>query len=69
MILCATVHVFPQIKTEWCKKCGLCFEFCARKVFETDSLGRPFVAHPEKCVGCGMCDYRCPDFAITFVSE
>jgi len=22
-------------------------------------------AHPEKCTGCGWCEWHCPDFAIS----
>lgn len=60
-------RMIPKIKTEWCKRCGLCFEFCPKKVFDKDSLGSPFVAREQDCIACSMCDYRCPDFAITFV--
>lgn len=63
----AREKLIPQIKQKWCKACGLCFEYCPRKVFATDSLGKPYVARPDQCVTCYMCDYRCPDFAISFV--
>ncbi|SDF51210.1 4Fe-4S dicluster domain-containing protein [Sporomusa acidovorans] len=59
----------PQIKREWCKSCGLCVKFCPKDVFEKDLLGNPYVANPDACVACNMCDYRCPDFAITFVKK
>jgi 2-oxoglutarate ferredoxin oxidoreductase subunit delta len=28
----------------------------------------PTPAHIEKCIGCRLCEYNCPDFAI-FVEE
>lgn len=49
----------------WCKRCGICLEFCPRKVYEWGSDGYPEVAHPENCTNCYLCEYRCPDFAIT----
>lgn len=57
----------PQIKREWCKACGLCYQYCPRKVFTRDTLGNPLVTQAEQCVSCYMCQYRCPDFAITLV--
>lgn len=54
----------PTIFGTWCKGCGLCIEFCPQKVFETDSQGRPIVAHPERCTACYWCNTHCPDMAI-----
>lgn len=48
-----------------CKRCGYCIEFCPGGVYEPARDGLPLVKHPEKCTGCGLCDLRCPDFAIT----
>lgn len=56
----------PVINEKWCKACGLCVAFCPSKVFKADSFGRPQVDHKENCIGCKMCECRCPDFAITF---
>lgn len=54
-----------------CRGCALCVEFCVRKCIEIP--GTKFTAegyllavfsHPEKCNGCGVCGWMCPQFAI-----
>ncbi len=49
----------------WCKKCGICVEFCPTHCLGSKPDGSPFVEHPEKCIHCETCDRLCPDFAIT----
>jgi len=49
----------------WCKACGICAAFCPAGVLARDEAGYPYVKHPEKCINCGWCELRCPDFAIT----
>ncbi len=48
----------------WCKKCGICAAFCPKHVIEQDHDGSPYVARPEDCIDCLLCETRCPDFAI-----
>ena len=52
------------IKSEWCKNCGICIEFCPKNVFD-HGLYRPKIARPENCSACGMCIVRCPDYALS----
>lgn len=57
---------FPEItiNEEWCKGCSICVEFCPHNVLMMDG---PYakVENLESCTACGMCEIRCPDFAIT----
>ena len=54
-----------MINEKWCKKCGICAAFCPKKVFDRDDDGKPSAARPEDCIGCRLCEMRCPDFAVT----
>ena len=54
------VHVFEA----WCKKCSICVAFCPTGALTSDKDGLPILTYPEKCTLCGMCELRCPDFAI-----
>ena len=57
-----------MIYDKWCKGCGICVAFCPKKVLEFDEVRqKPMVARPEDCIRCGLCELRCPDFAITRV--
>ncbi len=54
-----------DIYKAWCKGCGICAAFCPADVLAMDETGCPYVKNPEKCINCGWCEMRCPDFAIT----
>ena len=54
------------VNKAWCKQnCGICHGFCPKKVLEIGEDGKPYVKNPEACSSCGLCELRCPDFAIT----
>jgi 2-oxoglutarate ferredoxin oxidoreductase subunit delta len=60
-----TVTVFPN----WCKGCWICVEFCPAGVLERGTDDHVQVAHPERCIGCTLCELRCPDFAIFVIPK
>jgi 2-oxoglutarate ferredoxin oxidoreductase subunit delta len=49
----------------WCKSCGICVAFCPTGALAKDETGNPYVKDIGKCISCGWCEIRCPDFAIT----
>jgi 2-oxoglutarate ferredoxin oxidoreductase subunit delta len=49
----------------WCKACGICVAFCPTGALAKDEAGYPYVSDIGKCINCGWCEIRCPDFAIT----
>lgn len=59
------VTVYP----DWCKGCGVCVEFCPKKVLELDEHGKSTVVHEEDCIHCGFCELHCPDFAIVVTDK
>lgn len=53
-----------SITETWCKGCWICGNFCPKKVFDRQANGKPVATRAEDCIGCRLCEYRCPDFAI-----
>jgi len=52
-----------QINIKWCKGCGICVKFCPKKVLEIKD-NKVHIVDEEKCIKCGLCELRCPDYAI-----
>ena len=57
------------INRNWCKGCGICVAFCPKKVLALDKEEKVEVLVSEDCIGCRMCEFRCPDLAIEVIVE
>lgn len=55
------------IDPSWCKGCGICAEFCPRRVLVMVD-GKAAIRDIAKCAYCKQCEQRCPDYAI-YVEE
>jgi 2-oxoglutarate ferredoxin oxidoreductase subunit delta len=51
------------VNQRWCKGCGICVTFCPTKILELKS-DKICVTDEDKCIYCGQCELRCPDYAI-----
>lgn len=53
-----------HINRDWCKGCGICVEFCPKKVLGLDDHEKVLALRPQDCICCKLCELRCPDLAI-----
>ncbi|MCF8035838.1 MAG: 4Fe-4S binding protein [Desulfobacteraceae bacterium] len=58
-----------HIERAWCKGCGICVHFCPKQVHKLDEEGKACAVRPEDCIGCRLCELRCPDLAIEVIDR
>ncbi len=68
-VLRKTKKTSIEIDRRLCKRCGICVQFCPRKVFELGEDLFPKVVNLEACNRCKLCELHCPDFAIDVETE
>lgn len=62
------------VRTERCKGCTFCVEYCPRDVlgmsegFNEKGYHFPEAVRQEECVDCKLCQRICPEFSIFCVS-
>ena len=56
------------IKTEYCKGCGICVEFCPSKILYMYDE-KVHIKEMDNCIKCGLCELRCPDYAIYLIED
>lgn len=56
-----------SINKRLCKQCGLCVHFCPKNVLASDGRGYIYARQVEECIGCQICFFRCPDFALEVI--
>jgi 2-oxoglutarate ferredoxin oxidoreductase subunit delta len=52
------------VNRAWCKGCNLCVAACPVHIVSLDAAQLVQVGEIGKCIFCGLCAVRCPDFAI-----
>lgn len=58
-----------KINKKLCKNCGICVIICPKKIFSQSETEEVIIEDISKCSGCLICEYECPDFAITIEKE
>lgn len=59
-----------EIMPEYCKGCGLCINYCPKKVLGLSEGINEFgyryavMMDEENCITCAICSTVCPDIAI-----
>ncbi len=54
-----------QINEAWCKSCDICVKVCPERCLALDERRIAVLARPDACTGCHLCEWLCPDFAIS----
>lgn len=54
-----------HVNEKRCKECLICIGFCPKQVLKAGAGNKPEPVEAGRCTGCRLCEYRCPDLAIT----
>jgi indolepyruvate ferredoxin oxidoreductase beta subunit len=60
----ASIGVRLEIVAQWCKSCDICVKFCPERCLSLNAERIVELAQPDRCTGCRLCEWLCPDFAI-----
>ena len=54
-----------KVNRKWCKGCDLCIDACPVDILKLDETDRVVVTDISRCIFCGICAERCPDFCFS----
>jgi len=57
-----------KVYKDLCKACGLCVAWCPKQVLAPDKENYPLTPGLDSCIGCKLCEWHCPDFAIEIIA-
>lgn len=52
------------VNRAWCKGCNVCVAACPAGILALDAAQRIVVTDINRCIFCGVCAVRCPDFVF-----
>lgn len=52
------------VNRAWCKACDLCIQVCPSGILALDASDRITVRDITRCIFCGLCALRCPDYVF-----
>jgi NAD-dependent dihydropyrimidine dehydrogenase PreA subunit len=57
--------MIEKIDEAKCDGCGICVEICPLDTFRVnEDTGKAFIAYPDDCITCFVCEMNCPTHAI-----
>lgn len=56
--------MIEYIDSEKCIGCGICVEKCPLDAIRTNDEGKAFIAYPDDCMTCYICERLCATQAI-----
>jgi NAD-dependent dihydropyrimidine dehydrogenase PreA subunit len=56
--------MISDISSTKCTGCGICIERCPLDALRLNSSGKAYIAYPEDCMTCYVCEISCPVGAI-----
>ncbi|MBZ5700746.1 MAG: 2-oxoacid:acceptor oxidoreductase family protein [Acidobacteriia bacterium] len=56
---------FIEIRQNWCKGCEICVRVCPQNCLVMNGSKLAEVAKAETCIRCMLCEWLCPDLAVS----